>query len=70
MDVDSVRIAAVQASPVFMNLDATVTKACRLIEEASAHGATLAVFPGVFIPGSPLWVWFVPPGHTHPLRTL
>ncbi len=53
-----------------MNLDATVTKACRLIEEASANGATLAVFPEAFVPGYPLWVWFVPPGHTHPLRAL
>jgi nitrilase len=70
LDVDSFRIAAVQASPVFMNLDATVTKACRLIEEASANGATLAVFPEAFVPGYPLWVWFVPSGHTHPLRTL
>ncbi len=70
MDVDSFRIAAVQASPVFMNLDATVTKACRLIEEASVNGATLVVFPEAFVPGYPLWVWFVPSGHTHPLRAL
>jgi nitrilase len=70
LEVDAFRIAAVQAAPVFMDLDATVSKACRLIEEASANGATLAVFPEAFVPGYPLWVWFIPPGHTHPLRTL
>ena len=70
MKVDSFRIAGVQASAVFMDLDATITKACRLMEEAATGGATLAVFPEAFIPGYPLWVWFVPPGHTHALRTL
>ena len=63
-------IAAVQASPVFLDLEATVAKGCRLIEEAAAAGATLVVFPEAFIPGYPLWVWFIPSGHTHPLRTL
>lgn len=66
----SFRIAVVQAAPVFMDLDATIAKTCRLIEEAAAGGATLAVFPEAFVPGYPLWVWFVPAGHTHPLRTL
>ena len=37
---------------------------------SAAGGATLAVFPEAFVAGYPLWVWFVPPGHTHPLRTL
>ncbi len=62
------RIAAVQATPVFLDLDATVEKACRLIGDAATGGATLVVFPEAFVPGYPLWVWFVPPGHTHPLR--
>lgn len=70
MNVGSFKIAAVQASSVFMDRDATITKACRLIEEAAAGGATLAVFPEAFVPGYPLWVWFIPPGHTHPLRAL
>ena len=53
-----------------MDLEATIDKASRLIEEAAKGGATLAVFPEAFVPGYPLWVWFVPPGHTHPLRAL
>jgi nitrilase len=65
---ESFKIAAVQASPVFLDLDATIDKACRLIQEAANGGATLAVFPEAFVPGYPVWVWFVPPGHTHPLR--
>ena len=67
---DACRIAAVQASSVFLDLDATVAKACGLIEEAASEGATLAVFPEAFLPGYPVWAWFIPPGHTHPLRTL
>ncbi len=67
---DSFRIAAVQASSVFLDLDATLEKACRLIAEAAEGGASLAVFPEAFIPGYPVWVWFVPPGHTRPLRAL
>jgi nitrilase len=28
------------------------------------------VFPEAFLPAYPLWVWFIPPGHTHPLREM
>ncbi|HLK68257.1 MAG TPA: carbon-nitrogen hydrolase family protein [Bryobacteraceae bacterium] len=62
------RIAAVQACPVYMDREATIAKACHLIAEAGAAGAKLAVFPEAFVPGYPLWVWFIPAGHTHPLR--
>ncbi|HSM16587.1 MAG TPA: carbon-nitrogen hydrolase family protein [Gemmatimonadales bacterium] len=64
------KIAAVQATPVYLDRDASIAKACRLIAEVGATGGELAVFPEAFIPGYPLWVWFVPPGHTHPLRQL
>jgi nitrilase len=64
------RIAAVQASPIFLDLNATIDKACILIERAAEGGATLVVFPEAFIPGYPLWVWYVPSGRTHPLREL
>ena len=68
MSGESFRIAAVQACPVYMDRHATVEKACELIAEAGQAGASLAVFPEAFVPGYPLWVWFIPPGHTHPLR--
>lgn len=68
MPSTSFKIAAVQAASVYMDLTASVDKACKLIEEASRGGASLAVFPEAFIPGYPVWVWFIPSGHTHPLR--
>jgi len=67
---ETVKIAAVQAASEFLDLDATVEKACRLIEEAAKGGAALAVFPEAFVPGYPVWVWFIPPAHTHPLRAV
>jgi len=63
-------IAAVQANPVFLDLDATIDKACRLIAEVGNNGASLAVFPEAFVPGYPLWVWRIPSGRSHELREL
>ncbi len=64
------RVAAVQAAPVYLDLAASVEKACTLIAAAGAEGAALAVFPEAFLPGYPVWVWFVPSGRTHALREL
>ncbi len=64
------RVAAVQAAPVFLDLDRTIDKACQLIEAAARNGASLVAFPEAFVPAYPLWVWFIPAGHTHPLREL
>ncbi len=64
------RVAAVQATPVFLDRTATVEKACRLIHDAGGGGAKLAVFPEAFVPAYPFWVWFVPSGDTATLRSL
>jgi nitrilase len=56
----SVTVAAVQATPVFLDAAATVDKAVALIKQAGAAGAQLAVFPEAFIPTYPDWVWRVP----------
>ena len=42
------KIAAIQASPVFLDRRATTEKALALMREASANGAELCVFPEVF----------------------
>src|SRR2546430_12277912 len=49
--------AAVQATPVFLDREATIEKACRLAKEAGANGAELIVFPEAFVPTYPDWVW-------------
>ena len=51
----SVRVAAVQASPVFFNKDKTIDKACGLIRQAAAGGAELIAFPETFVPGYPAY---------------
>jgi nitrilase len=53
-------IAAVQATPVFLDAAATTAKACALVKEAAGNGAGLVVFPETFIPTYPDWVWRLP----------
>ena len=60
------KAAAIQAAPVFLNLDATVDKACGLIKEAADNGAELVVFPEAFFPGYPYWIWLGDPGYGMP----
>jgi nitrilase len=55
-----VSVAAVQASPVFLDREATADKVCALVKEAAGQGAELIVFPESFIPAYPDWVWRTP----------
>jgi nitrilase len=66
----SFKIAAVQATPVYLDRDATVDKACELIAEAAGNDARIIVFPESFIPAYPDWVWTVPSGEAGVLTDL
>ena len=50
------KIAAIQASPIFLDSQATTEKALSLMREAAENGARLCVFPEVFISGYPVWI--------------
>jgi nitrilase len=54
---DTVRVAAIQATPVVLDAEATVEKACDLLGEAAAEGAKLAVLPETFVPVYPSGAW-------------
>ena len=45
MSESNVKVAAVQAAPVFLDLEASLQKALGLIEKAAAERARLLVFP-------------------------
>lgn len=64
------KIAAAQLTPVFLNKEKTVDKACAAIIEAGQHGAKLIVFPEAFISGYPDWVWSIPANQNEQLSKL
>jgi nitrilase len=55
--LDTVRVAAVQATPVILDADASVDKAIRLLGEAAGDGAQLVVLPETFVPLYPSNSW-------------
>ncbi|AWH85771.1 aliphatic nitrilase [Flavobacterium album] len=61
LDLPKFKAAAVQASPVFLDVDATVDKAISIIAEAAGNGASLVAFPEVFVAGYPYWNWIMTP---------
>jgi len=62
---EPVRVAAVQAAPVWLDRAATIDKVIALTEQAAANGAGLVAFPETFVPGYPDWVWRTRPWDHH-----
>lgn len=54
----SLTVAAVQATPVFLDRTATLEMTARYVASTEAE---LVVFPESFVPGYPDWVWRRPP---------
>ncbi len=54
---ESVCVAAVQATPVILDADATIDKAIGLVGEAADAGASLVVFPECFVSVYPSGAW-------------
>jgi predicted amidohydrolase len=57
MSSPTVRLAAAQVTPAFLDLDASIAKAESVIHEAGRNGAQLVAFPETWLPGYPMWVY-------------
>ena len=55
-----VRVAVVQATPAFLDREASTQKALTFIAEAGQKGIDLLAFPEGFIPAHPVWYHFQP----------
>ncbi len=49
-------VAAVQAAPIYLNLERSLARAIELIAEAAKRRAQLVVFPESWLPGYPAWL--------------
>lgn len=56
-DTQTILVAAVQAEPEWLDLQAAVDKTCSLIQDAAQRGVRLIAFPECWIPGYPAWIW-------------
>jgi nitrilase len=54
---ETVRVAAIQATPVILDAEATVDKAVDLLRKAASEGARLAVLPETFVSLYPSGAW-------------
>jgi nitrilase len=64
----SVRVAAVQAAPVFLDRDGTLDKLESLVVDAATGGAELVAFGESFVSGFPIWGSVLAPVDQHELH--
>ncbi len=57
---EPVKVGIIQASPVFMDLEASLKKAVQLIERAAKDGVRLVAFGETWLPGYPAWLDYCP----------
>jgi len=57
---ETVKVAIVQASPIYLNLEASLAKAVGLVKEAATQGARLVAFGETWLPGYPAWLDYCP----------
>jgi predicted amidohydrolase len=57
---ESIKVAIIQAAPVYLNLEASVSKAVEWIGAAAAQGARLVAFGETWLPGYPAWLDYCP----------
>ncbi|KAK4042055.1 carbon-nitrogen hydrolase [Parachaetomium inaequale] len=60
MSASRIRVAVIQAEPVYLDLAASIKKACGLIAGAAKDGAKLVAFSECWVPGYPAWIWARP----------
>lgn len=53
---EKIKVAIIQASPVFMNLEASLAKAVGLIGQPARVGASLVALGETWLPGYPAWL--------------
>ncbi|MFK5959583.1 MAG: carbon-nitrogen hydrolase family protein [Lutibacter sp.] len=69
-NLETIKVAAAQLSPVFLNKEKTVKKAINAILEAGKNGSKLIVFPESYISCYPDWVWSIPANQAKQLNNL
>lgn len=63
----TLRVAAVQAEPVWLDADGTLDRTEELVAAAADDGVDLVGFPETWLPGYPWWIWLDAPAAGMPL---
>ncbi|WP_026987069.1 carbon-nitrogen hydrolase family protein [Fodinicurvata fenggangensis] len=56
------KVSIVQKPPIYLDLEKSMVCAVEIVQESAAMGCDMVVFPEVWLPGYPTFVWRLPPG--------